>query len=115
MHLERWADRVFHAHGRAVERYTTVARWGCSPDVLAPVGSLDDVRSLVGLDNELAGGDTGALVAAWLDLTVVDTHELKTTQVRHQVVRELEQAWRTNPMRAREIVRFGPQMYRRGR
>jgi len=71
--LARYADRVFHAAGRHLERYPTVARVWVSPEQMIEVGWFDRRTGRV----ELHDTEARLLVADWLSVESIDPAELQ--------------------------------------
>lgn len=70
--LARLADRVFHAHGRLVERYPTVARMTLPPNLLREVGTFDPASGAV----SPVDAHSETILAAWLGSEELDPAEL---------------------------------------
>jgi len=87
--LAHWADRVYHAAGRLIERYPTVARMTVAADDVVTVGHLDCE------DGEITLTEPGSrpLLAAWLGVEDLPPEMLRTrTVVRHMMRREVREA-----------------------
>lgn len=86
--LVTYADRVWHAHGRHVEDYPTVARSFVPAADVVEVGHVDLWRGVVALD----GDDSRELVARWLDIDVdALDDELACTNFTHTAHRRYEE------------------------
>lgn len=71
--LSRYADRVFHAFGRHVEHYPTVARVWVAPEQMIEVGWFDRRTGRVELHDDPAR----QLLSGWLGVESVDPAELQ--------------------------------------
>ena len=74
--MVRFADRVFHAHGRLVERYPTVARMALPRTSLVEVGTFDPPSGTV----TPIDGRAEAALAAWLGSEEIDPAELRRSE-----------------------------------
>lgn len=107
--LSRYADRVWHALGRAQTSYPTVARIRVPLSDFVIVGVFDELWGRVIVDTEHR-----QLVAAWLDIDVADLDiHLETSGGQHSCRRELAAYARTHPTEARFIARHGDGNMRR--
>lgn len=74
--MARLADRVFHAHGRLVENYPTVARMTLPPASLIEVGTFDPPSGTIAPIDAHAE----AVLASWLGSEVLDPAELRRSR-----------------------------------
>lgn len=107
--LSRYADRVWHAVGRAQVSYPTVARIHVQLSEFVVVGFFDELWGRVELDPGCL-----RLVADWLGVSEGDlAGELETSGVEHSTRRELAAYARTHRAEARFLVANGPGNIRR--
>lgn len=96
-----FADRVHHAWGRHSTSYPTVARACIPAEELIAVGSYDPLRG----DVQLYGPEERQALCAWLEVEQLDEQELRSTGVKHQARREIEQALASPDPRRKLVAR----------
>ena len=78
VNIVTWADRCYHAAGRHLANYPTIARAWVEPDTMVLVGELDMETGVV-----IPAPGSSDRISVWLGTTDL-LHESLTTNHRHQ-------------------------------